>query len=141
MTNAARRRRPTCIVYVRLSRSDDYSTSIQSQVDACRAFADAQGWDVLFVADQDNGVSGGRASCTTGPVWRACSLPCPTLSAPPDPGPSVAVLAPPVPAEAAPDTGQVMTSDRTLRSARRTAGRTLWPPRRPLSMSARSSLS
>ncbi|MFJ9160033.1 recombinase family protein [Streptomyces griseoviridis] len=53
-----KRRKPTCIIYVRLSRADDLSTSIKSQVDACRAFALSQGWHVLFVADQDNGVSG-----------------------------------------------------------------------------------
>ncbi|MFD7016338.1 recombinase family protein [Streptomyces sp. NPDC059928] len=52
------RRKPTCIIYVRLSRADDLSTSIKSQTDACRAFALSQGWRVLFVADQDNGVSG-----------------------------------------------------------------------------------
>ncbi|MFI0940912.1 recombinase family protein [Streptomyces sp. NPDC021020] len=51
-------RTKTCIIYVRLSRADDLSTSIKSQVAECRAFALSQGWRVLFVADKDNGVSG-----------------------------------------------------------------------------------
>lgn len=70
------RRKPTCIIYVRLSRADDLSTSIKSQTDACRAFALSPGWRVLFVADQANGVSGGCGgfcfSPTTGRLRVGC---------------------------------------------------------------------
>ncbi|MGW6900750.1 recombinase family protein [Streptomyces sp. NPDC054919] len=51
-------RQPTCIIYVRLSRDTDASTSVASQTAACQAYAEAQGWHVLFVADADVDVSG-----------------------------------------------------------------------------------
>ncbi|MFD0033700.1 recombinase family protein [Streptomyces sp. NPDC127172] len=48
---------PTVIIYVRLSRDSDASTSIASQTAACQAYAESRGWRVLFVAD-DVDVSG-----------------------------------------------------------------------------------
>ncbi|MFE3461299.1 recombinase family protein [Nocardiopsis aegyptia] len=45
------------IIYVRLSREHDTSTSIDSQKAACRAYAEARGWEVLLVAE-DVDVSG-----------------------------------------------------------------------------------
>ncbi|GAA4506322.1 recombinase family protein [Actinoallomurus oryzae] len=50
-------RAPTVIVYARLSRDSDASTSIASQTAACRAYAEQRGWRVLFVAE-DVDVSG-----------------------------------------------------------------------------------
>ncbi|MFF0050056.1 recombinase family protein [Streptomyces sp. NPDC005498] len=50
-------RQQTAIIYVRLSRDSDASTSIASQTADCVAFAEKQGWQVLFVAE-DVDVSG-----------------------------------------------------------------------------------
>ncbi|MFF3140685.1 recombinase family protein [Streptomyces sp. NPDC057927] len=50
-------RQPTVIIYVRLSRDSDASTSIASQTAACEAYAKQRGWKVLFVAE-DIDVSG-----------------------------------------------------------------------------------
>jgi DNA invertase Pin-like site-specific DNA recombinase len=47
----------TCIIYVRLSRDNESSTSVASQTAACRALAESRGWDVLLVAE-DVDVSG-----------------------------------------------------------------------------------
>lgn len=47
----------TVIIYARLSRDSDASTSIASQTAACRAYAEQRGWRVLFVAE-DVDVSG-----------------------------------------------------------------------------------
>ncbi|MFF1898603.1 recombinase family protein [Streptomyces sp. NPDC058206] len=48
---------PTCIIYVRLSRDSDASTSVDVQTAACEAYAAQRGWRVLFVAE-DVDVSG-----------------------------------------------------------------------------------
>ncbi|MFJ7627391.1 recombinase family protein [Streptomyces sp. NPDC097595] len=48
------------VVYVRLSRSTESSTSLARQEASCRAYAERQGWVVLRV-HQDCGVSGGEA--------------------------------------------------------------------------------
>ncbi|MFD6818836.1 recombinase family protein [Streptomyces sp. NPDC060085] len=45
------------IIYVRLSRDSDSSTSVASQIAACKAYADQRGWHVLFIAE-DVDVSG-----------------------------------------------------------------------------------
>ncbi|MEW2191205.1 recombinase family protein [Streptomyces microflavus] len=50
-------RKPTCIIYVRLSRDSDASTSVASQTAACEEYAARNGWRVLFIAD-DVDVSG-----------------------------------------------------------------------------------
>ncbi|MFE9765072.1 recombinase family protein [Streptomyces sp. NPDC005808] len=50
-------RQPTVIVYVRLSRDSDASTSIASQTAACEAYAKQRGWKVVLVAE-DVDVSG-----------------------------------------------------------------------------------
>lgn len=47
----------TVIIYVRLSRDSDASTSVASQIAACEAYAAQRGWRVLFIAD-DVDVSG-----------------------------------------------------------------------------------
>ncbi|WP_117198260.1 recombinase family protein [Nocardiopsis sp. TNDT3] len=49
--------KPRVIIYVRLSRDSDASTSVASQTDACRTYAEARGWEVLFVVE-DVDVSG-----------------------------------------------------------------------------------
>lgn len=50
-------RLPTVIIYVRLSRDSDTSTSVASQIAACEAYAAQRGWRVLFIAE-DVDVSG-----------------------------------------------------------------------------------
>ncbi|WP_180685334.1 recombinase family protein [Streptomyces gossypiisoli] len=50
-------RQPTCVIYVRLSRDSDSSTSVASQTAACEEYAARNGWRVLFVAE-DVDVSG-----------------------------------------------------------------------------------
>ena len=50
-------RQLTCIIYVRLSRDSEASTSIASQTAACEEYAARNGWRVLFVAE-DVDVSG-----------------------------------------------------------------------------------
>ncbi|MFD9472128.1 recombinase family protein [Streptomyces goshikiensis] len=47
----------TVIIYVRLSRDSDTSTSVASQTAACEAYAAQRGWRVLFIAE-DVDVSG-----------------------------------------------------------------------------------
>lgn len=47
----------TVIIYIRLSRDSDTSTSVASQTAACEAYAAQQGWRVLFIAE-DVDVSG-----------------------------------------------------------------------------------
>lgn len=49
--------KPLVIIYVRLSRDSDASVSVESQIATCRAYADARGWEVLFIAE-DVDVSG-----------------------------------------------------------------------------------
>jgi DNA invertase Pin-like site-specific DNA recombinase len=49
--------KPCVIIYVRLSREHETSTSIASQTAACRAYAEARGWEVILVAE-DVDVSG-----------------------------------------------------------------------------------
>ena len=51
-------------IYARLSRSTEESTSIERQVKACLAFAEARGYDVVLVSDVDVDVSGGQLSRT-----------------------------------------------------------------------------
>lgn len=51
-------RQPTAVIYARLSRDSEESTSIKAQVAACEAYAEARGWRVLFVSDVDVDVSG-----------------------------------------------------------------------------------
>ncbi|MFD4538361.1 recombinase family protein [Streptomyces bauhiniae] len=48
----------TVVIYVRLSRDSDTSTSVESQIAACKAYAKARGWRVLFVAEPDVDISG-----------------------------------------------------------------------------------
>ncbi|MEV6399609.1 recombinase family protein [Streptomyces sp. NPDC051907] len=48
----------TVVIYVRLSRDSDTSTSVESQIAACKAYAKARGWRVLFIAEPDVDVSG-----------------------------------------------------------------------------------
>ncbi|MGW0547295.1 recombinase family protein [Streptomyces altiplanensis] len=50
-------RKPTCVIYVRLSRDSDASTSVASQTAACEEYANRNGWRVLFIAE-DVDVSG-----------------------------------------------------------------------------------
>ncbi|MFJ1579216.1 recombinase family protein [Streptomyces sp. NPDC088182] len=50
-------RKPACVIYVRLSRDSDASTSVASQTAACEEYAARNGWRVLFIAD-DVDVSG-----------------------------------------------------------------------------------
>ncbi|MEV7402835.1 recombinase family protein [Streptomyces sp. NPDC091267] len=50
-------RQLTCIIYIRLSRDSDESTSVKSQTAACEEYAERNGWRVLFVAE-DVDVSG-----------------------------------------------------------------------------------
>ncbi|WP_328300056.1 recombinase family protein [Streptomyces sp. NBC_00435] len=47
----------TVIIYIRLSRDSDTSTSVASQTATCEAYAAQQGWRVLFIAE-DVDVSG-----------------------------------------------------------------------------------
>lgn len=48
----------TVIIYIRLSRDSDTSTSVDSQIAACKAYAKARGWRVLFIAEPDVDISG-----------------------------------------------------------------------------------
>jgi DNA invertase Pin-like site-specific DNA recombinase len=50
-------RQQTAIIYIRLSRDSDESTSVASQIAACEAYAAHKNWRVLFVAE-DVDVSG-----------------------------------------------------------------------------------
>ncbi|GAB4006702.1 recombinase family protein [Nocardioides ultimimeridianus] len=54
------KRVPTVIIYLRLSRDSDSSTSIAAQRRRCMAYAKARGWRVLFVSDEDVDVSGAK---------------------------------------------------------------------------------
>lgn len=49
--------KPLVIIYVRLSRDSHASVSVEAQTDACRAYAEARGWEVLSIAE-DVDVSG-----------------------------------------------------------------------------------
>src|SRR6476620_11374883 len=53
-------RRPAALLYLRLSQSDDASTSIARQEADLRVLADREGWDVAEVI-VDDGLSGGYA--------------------------------------------------------------------------------
>src|SRR5690606_23033017 len=48
------------VIYVRLSRDSDDSTSVESQRDICRAFAESRGWEVVVICE-DVDVSGATA--------------------------------------------------------------------------------
>ncbi|MGW3659273.1 recombinase family protein [Streptomyces sp. NPDC005151] len=48
------------VIYVRLSRTTESSTSLARQEASCRAYAERQGWTVLRVF-QDSNVSGGAS--------------------------------------------------------------------------------
>lgn len=50
-------RQQTAIIYIRLSRDSDESTSVDSQIAACKAYAAQKKWRVLFIAE-DVDVSG-----------------------------------------------------------------------------------
>jgi len=61
--------RPRAALYLRLSQSDDASTSIARQERDLREYADREGWDVVAVLT-DDGISGRKARANAGEALR-----------------------------------------------------------------------
>jgi DNA invertase Pin-like site-specific DNA recombinase len=69
-----------CAIYARLSQAAEESVSIERQVDACRALAEARGWEVVLVAT-DDGVSATKTKPEARPGWRQVRDAFPRLDA------------------------------------------------------------